>query len=164
VNVRALDAIQYASNHPKFEGWADKIVALLRHSDLKGNLWFDKWHVSPYYLTAITILSALGFADELLVSRVKWILKTQHRDGGWGYYRQSTAEETAYVLLALFHWDEHVERIDPEIIHNGAGYLLEHINDRQYPELWIGKSLYTPRFLVEAVMLSALNQYTRYCV
>jgi len=115
-----------------------------------------------YYLTATTILSALGFIDELLRPRIKWILKTQHQDGGWGYYQQSTAEETAYVLLALFHWDRHVEAIDPDIIHNGAGYLFEHINDRRFPELWIGKSLYTPHFLVEAVMLSALNQYQNY--
>lgn len=164
VNVRALDALQHEKTHSNFEAWSQKIVALLRRSDLMGHLWFDKWHVSPYYLTASTILSSLGYIDELLIPRIKWILKTQHPDGGWGYYKQSTAEETAYCLLALFHWDQHVERIDPQIIHNGAGYLWENMNARKFPELWIGKSLYTPHFLVEAVILSAINQYQLYCL
>lgn len=163
VNVRAMDALQYEATHPDKEQWLNKIAALLRKSDLMGHLWFDKWHVSPYYLTATTILSCLGFIDELLIPRIKWILKTQHADGGWGYYHQSTAEETAYSLLALLHWDQNVEPVDPQIIHNGAGYLWERINDRKYPELWIGKSLYTPRFLVEAIILSAINQYQLYC-
>lgn len=162
VNVRSLDAMRYATDHPDYDRWVNKIVSLLRRSDLTGNLWFDKWHISPYYLTSTTVLSSVGFIDELLLPRIKWMIKTQHKDGGWGYYHQTTAEETAYVLLALLHWDQHVEHIDPQIIHDGAGYLWEHMNNRKFPELWIGKSLYTPHLLVEAVILSAIHQYQCY--
>jgi halimadienyl-diphosphate synthase len=162
VNVRALDAMQYASDHPDYERWVAKITALLRRSELTNGLWFDKWHVSPYYLTSTAVMSCIGFIDEVLAPRITWLTKTQRADGGWGYFSQSTAEETAYVLLALFHWDKHVERIDASIFHRGVDYLMAQMAQPEFPELWIGKSLYTPHVLVETAILSAIHQYRMY--
>ncbi len=163
VNVRALDAMRYASDHPDYERWVAKIVALLRHSALTDGLWFDKWHASPYYLTSAAVLSTTGFIDELLIPRIRWFTKTQKADGGWGYFRRSTAEETAYVLLALFHWDRHVERVDADLLHRGAEYLIANLSKTEYSEMWIGKTLYTPTILVQTAILSSIHQYHLYC-
>lgn len=161
-NIRALSALQLVSTHPDYEAWSEKIVALLRRSELTGYFWFDKWHISPYYLTCTAIWSLVHIADDLLVNRIKWILKTQRKDGGWGYYERTTAEETAYCIQALLLWDRTAERIDPAVIKAGVAYLLRHLNDVEYPEQWLAKSVYTPKNLVEASILGALHSYKVY--
>jgi halimadienyl-diphosphate synthase len=162
VNIRTLAALQMDKQHSRYEQWRDKIAAMLRHTDLQGYFWFDKWHISPYYLTATAIWSLHGVVEDLLPQRIQWILKTQRADGGWGYYYQSTAEETAYCLQALLYWNQEVERVDSTCIHAGARYLMNHANDQHFPQLWIGKCLYMPRHLVRSAILMALYSYSHY--
>ncbi|MBI1280656.1 MAG: hypothetical protein GC179_21210 [Anaerolineaceae bacterium] len=163
VNIRLLAALQTDRTYHQFDAWTQKISAMLRRSDLTGYFWFDKWHISPYYLTSTAISSLYGVVDDLLPSRIKWILQTQREDGGWGYYHQSTIEETAYCLHALLFWDQHAsERVDPASIHAAADYLMKHYQNLQYPPLWIGKSLYTPRHVVRSAVLAALYSYREY--
>src|SRR5262249_50821465 len=76
VNIRTLRALQMDKSHPQFEKWSNKIIAMLRRYSLDGNFWFDKWHISPYYLANTAICYVQGLADDVLASRVKWILKT----------------------------------------------------------------------------------------
>ncbi len=159
VNIRTLAALRMANHHSRFEPWATKIMAMLRRQYANSTLWFDKWHVSPYYLGAALIWSLLNFDNELLRSRVKWILRTQRPDGGWGYYGASTAEETAYCLQALLAWDRNVERVEPAIMDQAARYLMVHLNDSRFPALWIGKCLYMPQHIVRSALLMALNTY-----
>lgn len=161
-NIRTLAALQLVNTHPKYEKWVNKIIALLRRSELTGYFWFDKWHISPYYLTCTAVSSLYNVADDLLGHRIKWILKTQRKDGGWGYYQQSTAEETAYCLQTLLLWDRVFERIDPAILKAAIHYLLHHLNDVDYPEQWLAKSVYTPLHLVEATILGAVHSYKQY--
>jgi len=162
VNVRTLGALQLAKDHPRYEQWSQKIIALLRRSALNGQLLFDKWHTSPYYFTSTAIYTLQGLVDDVLAPLVKWILKTQRPIGGWGYYDEVTAEETAYCLQALLTWDRHVERVDPDAIHVAANYLQRYFNDRTHPPLWIGKCLYTPYYLVRSAILMALHSYREY--
>jgi halimadienyl-diphosphate synthase len=162
VNMRTLTALQMDKQYIHYERWRDKIAAMLRHTDLHGYFWFDKWHISPYYLTATAVWSLQGVVDDLLPPRIQWILKTQRADGGWGYYHQSTAEETAYCLQALLYWDRNVERIDSSTIHAAAQYLIDHVEDTYFPQLWVGKCLYMPRHLVRSALLMALYSYTQY--
>lgn len=162
VNIRTIAALQTETQHKDFERWNLKIAAMLRRYDLHGYFWFDKWHISPYYLTATAVWSLHGVVDDLLPLRIRWILKTQRPDGGWGYYSQSTAEETAYCLQALLLWDRKVERIDPAYINAAGRFLTDHLDDTHYPEMWIGKSLYMPRHLVRSAMLMALHSYRDY--
>lgn len=162
VHVRTLSAMLMIADHPQFESWSHKITTVLRRQDVNGYFWFDKWHISPYYLTCEAIYS-LRPADATMVDpRIKWILKTQHADGGWGYYGFSTPEETAYCLQALLYWDRLVERINPASIEAAAYFLLEHVNDEQFVPLWIGKCLYTPPYVVRAAILGALHSYKVY--
>jgi halimadienyl-diphosphate synthase len=163
VNIRTLSAIRMDSdNIPEYEVWRDKILAFLRLNDIHGYFWFDKWHISPYYLTATAVWSLQGIADDLLYRRIKWIEKTQRLDGGWGYYHESTVEETAYCLQALLVWDKRNERIDPIHIHAAAHYLMKHVGETKRPPLWIAKSLYRPYQFVESAILGALMNYQRY--
>ncbi len=164
VHIRTLAALHMQPDHPRAAEWSHKIRTVLGSHDLDGNgyFWFDKWHISPYYLTSTTIWSLSGVMNDLLPSRLNWILKTQQADGGWGYYQRSTAEETAYCLSALLFWDRYIERVDSTCIEAAASYLIEHMDDTNFPALWIGKCLYMPRSVVQAAILSALHSYALY--
>lgn len=159
VNVRALAALQTERAHPQFEAWSQKLSAMVRHYDLNNLLWFDKWHISPYYLTSVAVLALQGVVDDVLPARIRWIMKTQHPDGGWGYYNGSTAEETALCIQALLHWDRHVERVDRDAVDAGIRFLLRNLDYAQYPRLWIGKCLYRPWNIMRATILAALYSY-----
>lgn len=160
-NIRMLAALQFHREHPKYEEWTRKITATLRSYDLNGYFWFDKWHMSPYYLTTTAIWSLQGIVDDLLPPRIKWIIRTQNSDGGWGYYGKSNTEETAYCLQALLFWNETVEPVDPNVIHAAGKFLLEHRNE-DVPALWIGKSLYSARYIAAATQAMALHSYMKY--
>jgi halimadienyl-diphosphate synthase len=103
-----------------------------------------------------------GVGDDLAYPCIKWILKTQRSDGGWGYYDVSTLEETAYCLQALLHWDRTVERVDPAQIDTAAAFLSRNIHEEHLPPLWIGKCLYSPRNVVRSAALAAMHSYLAY--
>ncbi len=162
VNLRMLVALQFAQEHPSYPRWHDKIVRILRRWDMNGYFWFDKWHASPYYLTAPSIGMLHGIIDDILPSRIQWIIQTQNADGGWGYYHKSTIEETAYCIDALLYWHEHIEPLDAGVLETGIQYLLEQLENPVYEPMWIGKGLYTPYKVVQASTLTALNRIQRY--
>ena len=161
-NVRLLAALQMCDDHPMQKQWIEKIVRLLKQTDENGSFWWDKWHASPYYVTSTSIHALRGVADELVQSRLKWILRTQNDDGGWGYLGESTPEETAYCLEALLKYDNEVASINTTILQRAFEYLLAHVDDKQYTALWIGKSLYNVNGPVKSVILSSLYTYIRY--
>lgn len=160
--VRALGAIQLDKAHPEYERWTEKLVKLLRHADLHGSLWFDKWHASPYYLGASGIWLLHGVADDLIQSPLKWILKTQNSDGGWGFFQSSTIEETAYALQALLYWDKNISAIDSSVITAGGTFLESALESHELVPMWIGKGLYTPYRVVQSSILVALNNLQEY--
>lgn len=161
--MRMLVALQFAKDHPKYEEWSEKLIRYLRISDLHGALWFDKWHTSPYYITSASIWMLHGVIDELLPTRIKWIMNTQNADGGWGFYGDSTIEESAYSLQALLFWDKHVAPVDSAIIHSGADYFMKHLSDVQnFPAMWIGKALYTPYKVVQSSILLTTYRLQEY--
>lgn len=159
VNIRTLAALQTEKGHPQYDGWNQKISTLLRRYDLDHLLWFDKWHISPYYLTNVAVSSLHGVLDELLPSRIQWIIKTQKADGGWGYFNGSTPEETALGLQALLFWDRHVARIDSDVLDAAAHYLMTHYRTTNHVPFYIGKCLYMPQHVVQATILAALYAY-----
>lgn len=162
VNLRTLRALTLVNNHAKREAWIQKILSMLRKASQSGDLWYDKWHISPYYLACTLIASLQGVADDLSQPYIDWIVRTQSRDGGWGHYQVSTVEETAYSMLTLTLWHRTQQAVDLKVLEAGADYLFEHMNDTDLPPQWIGKCLYTPRTVVRAVALSALYAYLQY--
>lgn len=159
VNVRVLAALRLCPDYPLTSDWVSMIISFLTEMDQNGSFWLDKWHASPYYVNSTAILALQGIADDLVESRLKWIIHTQNDDGGWGYLGQSTPEETAYCLLALLQQDRIDARIDPQILDAAEKYLRSHLLDTENTPLWIGKSLYTPHRPVRAVIASALFAY-----
>lgn len=161
-HIRLLLALRTAPDHPMFETWVTKIVTALQVFDANGSFWTDKWHASAYYVNSFALQALAGISEvtnDLARRRLKWILRTQNDDGGWGYLGQSTPEETAYCLEALLMWDRQIDRIEPSIIDEAATYLFNHMHDVSYTPLWIGKSLYTPHHLVRAAILGTLHLY-----
>ncbi len=160
--LRLVSALKMDDSHPKRDAWMHKVVGMLRRSYSAGGMWFDKWHASPFYPLLLSVYALPGLADDIVQTHVRWILATQHEDGGWGFFGYSTPEESAYALLALLNWDENGGRIDPSRIRAGAGYLTEHFSSSLTP-LWLGKCLYTPEYVVRALIVSALHRYHAWC-
>ncbi len=161
-HVRLLSALQLCEDYPRYPQWVEKVLRVLRRFDENGSFWWDKWHASPYYVTSAALGALHGLADDLAHSRLKWILRTQNDDGGWGYLGTSTLEETAYCLEALLIWDRTVQRIDPSLLAAAAQFLQQNLGKIPYMPLWIGKSLYTPYVPVKAAVLGALFAYANW--
>lgn len=154
--LAALNSPRHAGgNHRRIE----KVVAVLQRMDPNGSFWWDKWHASPYYVTGAAVVALDGIADELALTRLKWILRTQNEDGGWGYLGRSTAEETAYCLRAMLHWQRRLGSLDESRIAMAARFLLSHLADEAFAPMWIAKSLYTPFYPVKAAVLSTAFDY-----
>lgn len=154
--LRALREAGYKVEHPAVQ----KVLRFLKQVQTRHSFWFDKWHASPYYATSHAIIAAAGYADELVIGAIDWMLNTQNEDGSWGYYNMSSAEETAYCLQALAVWKQQGkgdEEISNDILKRGADWLLAHMHE-PYPYFWIGKSFYCPELVVESAVLGALMQ------
>lgn len=158
-HLRLLLALQACPEHPKQVLWIHKVITALRRFDANGSFWWDKWHASPYYVSNLAIHALLNIDIELATSRLKWILRTQNDDGGWGYLDHSTPEETAYALEALLLWSRKVEPVESELLNEAAEFLRNNEDNPEYTPLWISKGLYTPNNIVKAVLLSAMYQY-----
>lgn len=158
-HLRLLEALKMSDNHPKKEQWISKVLSALHRFDENGSYWSDKWHASPYYANHLATYALNGVDDDTLESRIKWILRTQNDDGGWGYLDVSTTEETAYSLDALLAWDRNRKVIDKSVFDRALEFIQAHKNDKDYSPLWISKGLYTPTHVVQAAILSALKQY-----
>jgi len=153
-NVHVLGALVRAgaSAHRRR---VEKILAYLRQARLEGAYWRDKWHASPYYITAHAIIVGAGLDEELFTPAIDWILRAQREDGSWGHQGAPTAEETAYALQALATWKRDGRRVPPGVLERGAAWLREH-QSGPHPPLWLMKSLYCPALVVRSAILSAL--------
>ena len=140
----------------------DKAVSFLRQSQVAGTFWFDKWHASPYYTTAHTIIAALDIAPELVSGAIEWIIQTQRPDGAWGYL-SGTTEETAYGLQALVFYRRRGGSVPSDVLQQAANYLI-HSADLQhvhYEAQWIAKVLFSPTWVVHSSVLGALAMHER---
>lgn len=160
-HIRLLSALKHRKNEPLVQKWIKKVVHFLNVTDNNGSLWTDKWHTSPYYVTSMAINTLIGIDDDLAQNRLRWIINTQHDDGGWGYHGTSTPEETAYCLKELILWHENGGYLNRDVIEKGAEYLYTQTDFNNLTPLWIGKSLYTPPHIVQSAILSAIYTYER---
>lgn len=138
----------------------DKLLGYLLRARHHGTFWSDKWHASIYYPTSTALMVLPSYIPDELDTTLRWLLSTQHANGAWGQY-MPTREETALTLLALLHYHRTVRSLNIDLLHRAAEYLLatEHPLANDYPELWMGKTLYAPAFVVESVVLAALGLY-----
>ena len=155
VNVHVLKALQDAE-YPQSDETVKKILQFLRGTRQEASYWFDKWHVSPYYITSHIIISCLDYDPDLCSDSVQWILNTQKADGSWGFYGKSTAEETSYCIQALKIWENSGHKLPAGRIQSSRLWLEKNA-EKQHPWLWIGKTLYYPEHLVKSTILTALG-------
>ena len=152
-NIHILSALRQGG-YEKCNPSIRKILQFLQKTKNSDGYWNDKWHISPYYATSHMIIACADYANEMVSDAVSWLIRTQKQDGSWGIFN-STAEETAYALQALWFWDQKVEQVPPECLHKGKVWLEDHQDD--YSPLWIGKCLYSPKLVIKSAILSALT-------
>ena len=154
VNIHILGALKLAGferDHPSIQ----KILAFLRETRNGGSYWFDKWHVSPYYITSHVVIECLEYDLELCQDAVNWILNTQNANGAWGYFGFPTAEETAFCLQALKIWHKSGRPV-PEGRIELANLWLSQNSKPPYPWMWIAKTLYYPELIIQSSIMTAL--------
>jgi hypothetical protein len=162
-NVHALEALQLMPEYPNRRAMQESIILMLLDQRRFDVYWTDKWHASPYYATTHALVGLLQgdfYLDYFTRPTIDWLAHTQRLDGSWGYFEQGTAEETAYAMTALLHYNRH-RRVRADVLHRGAAYLAEAIEraDESHPPLWIEKCLYVPYEIVRAAILAALINY-----
>ncbi|MGI8972409.1 MAG: hypothetical protein ACR2HB_17150 [Dehalococcoidia bacterium] len=157
-NAHVLEAFVSSPYRHQHTSAIQKIVAYLRDMRLDGCYWQDKWHISPLYATSQVVLAARDVATDLVAPTIRWLLGSQHSDGSWGC-AGGTSEETAYALQTLIVAEHLQDSRMQSALEAGASYLSQHFDDMDYPELWIGKGLYTPYAVVRAAVIGALQQY-----
>jgi halimadienyl-diphosphate synthase len=162
-NVHALATLRQIPDYPNCHQVKRQIIVMLLDCRVFNVYWTDKWHSSPYYATAHALVALLAEGDYVVQAcqhSIDWIVHTQRDDGSWGFFELGTAEETAYALTALLHY-HHYQPVDPDILCRGAAYLSRTYRgaDSAYPELWLGKNLYTPQDVARSAVLAALILY-----
>jgi len=130
---------------------------IIKMRNAKG-YWHDKWHISPYYTTSHAVF-AFGVENEISKKAIDWIIKTQRKDGSWGFFKKGTCEETAYCLQVLLLCYEKNKKIKKQSFKKAAGYLSDNFESYDYPEMWIEKCLYTPFNIVRSYIILSLVKY-----
>lgn len=157
-HVHLLEALRACRCCDDTDRMIAKALHFLRGSRLQNAYWFDKWHISPYYITSHAVIATLNCDNELARDAIDWMLKTQQPDGSWGIYLP-TAEETAYCLQALTAYHREVEAIDQGVLERAAEFLDRHYQSLDHPAMWIEKALYMPIHIVRSALISALSMY-----
>ncbi|MBK7317183.1 cyclase [Candidatus Villigracilis affinis] len=154
VNIHILGALKLAGfdrDHPSIQ----KILNFLRETRNEGGYWFDKWHVSPYYITSHVVIECLEYDLQLCQGAIDWILKNQSANGAWGYFGFPTAEETAFCLQALKIWRRNGNPVPEGRIEMASMWLSENAKP-PYPWMWIAKTLYYPELIIQSSIMTAL--------
>lgn len=138
-NIHLLHALSI--DNKKYDGISKKILSFLISKMNKEGYFFDKWHISPYYPTCHFIIANNFFG--VTEKSLDWILKTQRKDGGWGFYNKSTLEETCYCLQVFLSSRNNNFK---QNIFNAKKYIKNSvlINQLVFPQQWIDKVLYCP--------------------
>ncbi|MEI2577452.1 hypothetical protein [Scytonema sp. PRP1] len=185
-NVHVLAALLSVPTPPDWvvkNNTINKVIDYLYSTRNSAGYWEDKWHLSPFYVTAIATMAlaqhpSLSVRNQLKPT-VEWVLTTQSaKDGGWSMNGSgcSTLEETAYALQILNTVRQKpLEKTLPttqsslrQAIRRGVDYLWQHfdelsstteiVGNSRLPRLWRGKELYLPSRVVFSAVLAVLCQ------
>jgi squalene-hopene/tetraprenyl-beta-curcumene cyclase len=115
---------------------ADRALDFIRHSQRHDGPWYGRWGVNYIYGTWSVLrgLGAIGVdpRHEFVQRAVRWLLRRQNADGGWGETCDSYAKpelagrgvsipsQTAWALLGLFA----VGHTSGPAVEQGIDYLL----------------------------------------
>lgn len=156
-NAHVLDAIH---GRP-YSGGAksvDKAAEFLLAQRLQDGYWTDKWHASPFYATSCSVRALLHWKADCVRPSLAWLMKTQNEDGGWGWFKGSTSEETAYALHALAAGCSAGLPVERSVLARGLEFLAskDGIQSAETPaRMWISKGLYCSPAVVRSAVIAA---------
>ncbi|MFD0683347.1 hypothetical protein [Actinomadura fibrosa] len=162
-NARVLEAL--ALRRAAYARPMAKVTGFLLDARREGAWWYDKWHVSPYYATAQVTYALTRATAMRLDGTLRWLLETQRPDGSWGWYGRGTPEETGCAVLNLDALARQGARVPVSVWDGARRYLRRHL-DGPFPEMWVGRGLYTPlavsssTVLAGAVVAAARSSHT----
>ncbi|MFL5804400.1 MAG: hypothetical protein ACJ8CR_21985 [Roseiflexaceae bacterium] len=136
-----------------------RMDALLDRQHSDGRWLGDKWNQSWLYTTSQALVTLNEAHRDAIGRAINAVLAYQHPDGGWGMHG-STPEETAYGIIAL----RAGLRYDGGIVRKALGRAIiwlreaHQLSNSSTPPVWMGKELYSPRRLVNIIILSVLVQ------
>jgi squalene-hopene/tetraprenyl-beta-curcumene cyclase len=122
----ALQAAGYLQRKPAILDRALRyLTKAQRYDGSFGSVWFRE--ATAGTASVLEALADCGFTHTEMAARARaHLLRSQNDDGGWGGLRghASTAEETAWAMLALLRYPAH-EAMWPAV-REGARWLAEH--------------------------------------
>lgn len=143
-NVHALMALRHHLTSYEHKQLAIRVTEWLRAQFDRHNQFYDKWHVSPLYVTSRAISALAGWDDDLARRCVEYVLEKQGSTGGWGSGNLPTLEETSFAVLGLFAAWEAGYLADDSSLKQARHFLSSHKVLVPNERLWIGKTLYQP--------------------
>ncbi len=154
VNIHALSTLREQPGFPHRDA-AEKVSQwLIAH--MKDDVIFDdKWHLSPLYSVAHAIPAFAGWDNGVASRCIDFLLERQRNDGGWGDLGPDTLEETAHCVIGLSYAYMQGLLSDDAALMKAGRYFEANAERRPVERLWIGKTLYHPRGIVEATLFSA---------
>lgn len=163
-NVHALMALRYHLTSYEHKDLAIRVTEWLRAQFDRHNQFYDKWHVSPLYVTSRAISALVGWDDDLAHRCVTYLLEKQDNSGGWGNGNQPTIEETSFAVLGLLTAWEAGYLKDDLSLRQARHFLNTHKTINPSERLWIGKTLYQPVGVTAGTIYAAKAALARQAV
>jgi halimadienyl-diphosphate synthase len=156
-HIHLFQALSVSAPFPGREKMIQKALSVITRNKIAALFWIDKWHASAYYSTTHAIIALLDADPSLCEGAVTWLLQTQRPDGSWGQ-EIATAEETAYCVQALVVYRLHGGNVPASVFSQALEYLTKSPERKNchYKPLWLGKTLYSPTWVVHSAVLSAM--------
>lgn len=148
----------------------------LKGDQLGCGAWWGRWGICYIYGTT-QVISGLKAVNEDMDSdyikkAIKWLIKIQNKDGGWGedfrsifsekpILGKSTVEHTSWSIIALL--DANIEP-DSSIIKKGVRYIINNQqNDGTFPSSYVASAIDPGKYEIYSAIfpLYALSKWQR---
>ncbi len=150
----------------------DTIIDYIFRQQNPNGMWFDKWHLSPFYPTSRAVLAFRHYNRDLLQKTIDGIIRCQNDDGSFTAYMKDKTEtpnhytnttkfdETVYALLSLLYYrDLYPKDVPFDVIQHGMAYIEKNLSIDPFGEMWICKVNYNPKAVNMSALLSVISMY-----
>jgi halimadienyl-diphosphate synthase len=153
-NLHAITALRLQPGFPHQDIARQAMRWVVGHMRADGS-FDDKWHLSPHYCVAHAIPAFVGWNETLTQRCIDFLIEHQRPDGGWGWFGESTLEETAHAVIGLASAYRHDLLPDRRALIQAARFLRERTGEQPVEHFWIGKTVFRPDTIVAATLYAA---------